>query len=98
MEESLPGGALPLPCPALPCRALPCLALLPLTPSQSAGRGVCTRDASPLRRNALRASQILELPWEERIKQLPRYKPIPGYDPGRRRIPILPLIPEKTAG
>jgi len=45
-----------------------------------------------------KASQILELPWEERIKQLPRYKPIPGYDPGRRRIPILPLIPERTAG
>jgi len=42
-----------------------------------------------------KATKTLELPWEERIKQLPRYKPIPGYDPGRRRIPVLPLIPEK---
>eukprot|EP00967_Tisochrysis_lutea_P090535 scaffold129604_cov39-Tisochrysis_lutea.AAC.1 len=26
-------------------------------------------------------SQLLAMPWTERIKELPRYKPIPGYDP-----------------
>ena len=27
------------------------------------------------------ASKLMNLPWEERIKELPRYKPIPGYSP-----------------
>lgn len=27
------------------------------------------------------ASKLMSLPWEERIKELPRYKPIPGYSP-----------------
>lgn len=40
------------------------------------------------------APQMLEVPWEERIKTLPRYKPIPGYDPGQRRVPLLPLTPQ----
>lgn len=44
-----------------------------------------------------KASSLLEVPWEERIKQLPRYKPIPGYVPGERRIPLLPIIPKKLA-
>jgi len=26
-------------------------------------------------------NRLLALPWAERIKELPRYKPIPGYDP-----------------
>lgn len=32
-------------------------------------------------------AKLLELPWEERIKLLPRYKPFEGYDPGVRRVP-----------
>ena len=27
------------------------------------------------------ASKLMNLPWEERIKELPRYKPMPGYSP-----------------
>ena len=26
-------------------------------------------------------NQLLALPWAERVKHLPRYKPLPGYDP-----------------
>jgi len=26
-------------------------------------------------------NQLMQQPWAERVKQLPRYKPIPGYDP-----------------
>ena len=26
------------------------------------------------------------MPWEERVKLLPRYEPLPGYEPGVRRI------------
>ena len=39
------------------------------------------------------AAKILEVPWEERIKLLPRYQPLPGYEPGTRRIPLLPITP-----
>lgn len=35
-----------------------------------------------------RAQKILSLPWEERVAQLPRYKPIEGYSPGVRRRPL----------
>lgn len=44
-----------------------------------------------------RASAILEVPWEERVKQLPKYQMVPGYEPGIRRIPKLPLIPKVEA-
>ena len=31
---------------------------------------------------------LLALPWEERVKQLPRYRPLPGYDPtGAQEMP-----------
>ena len=29
-----------------------------------------------------RAEAMLQVPWAERVAALPRYKPIPGYDPG----------------
>ncbi|KAL1515800.1 hypothetical protein AB1Y20_002416 [Prymnesium parvum] len=38
-----------------------------------------------------KAENLLSIPWEERVKSLPRYKPIPGYDPGTRRLPHLTL-------
>lgn len=31
-------------------------------------------------------SKLLDMPWEERVKLLPRYKPIEGYDPGVVRV------------
>jgi hypothetical protein len=30
---------------------------------------------------ASKLNRLLALPWAERIKELPRYKPMPGYDP-----------------
>jgi len=34
-----------------------------------------------------RATQkLLNMPWEERVKELPRYRPIPGYEAGERRV------------
>mmetsp|Transcript_8516 Transcript_8516/g.18561 ORF Transcript_8516/g.18561 Transcript_8516/m.18561 type:complete len:120 (-) Transcript_8516:417-776(-) len=27
------------------------------------------------------AQKLLSMPWKERIKRLPRYRPVPGYDP-----------------
>lgn len=33
-----------------------------------------------------KTQSLLSLPWEERVKQLPRFKPIPGYDPGEKRV------------
>merc|ERR1712194_722506 len=27
------------------------------------------------------ARKVLELPWEERVRHLPRYRPFPGYSP-----------------
>lgn len=39
------------------------------------------------------AAKILEVPWEERVAKLPRYKRPEGYVPGERRLPILPITP-----
>jgi len=33
-----------------------------------------------------KTAQIIDKPWEERIKDLPRYRPIPGYEPGEFRL------------
>lgn len=30
--------------------------------------------------------KMLDTPWEERVKDLPRYKPFPGYAPGVKRV------------
>ena len=32
-------------------------------------------------------ARMMELPWEERVQALPRYKRLDGYDPGVRRVP-----------
>lgn len=32
------------------------------------------------------ASKLMLMPWEERIKQLPRYVPPPEFEPGTRRL------------
>jgi len=39
------------------------------------------------------AAKMLAVPWEERVKDLPRYQPVPGYEPGERRIPLMPVTP-----
>ena len=33
-----------------------------------------------------RTARLLAKPWAERVKELPRYVPIPGYDPGHLRV------------
>lgn len=33
-----------------------------------------------------KTQRLLNMPWEDRIKELPRYKPIPGYEIGERRV------------
>ena len=38
-------------------------------------------------------AKLLSVPWEERVAELPRYKPIPGYEPGEPRVrPALALM------
>ena len=32
------------------------------------------------------AARLREIPWEERVASLPRYTPIPGYEPGSYRV------------
>lgn len=33
-----------------------------------------------------KTARTMELPWEERVQTLPRYRPVPGYEPGERRV------------
>ena len=33
-----------------------------------------------------KANDVLSVPWAERVKQLPRYNPLPGYEPGEARL------------
>ena len=34
-----------------------------------------------------KTQRLLDLPWEERVKALPRFKPVDGYEPGAHRVP-----------
>ena len=41
------------------------------------------------------AARLRAMPWEERVQQLPRYQPIPGYEPGDFRVRT-PLADERA--
>ena len=45
-----------------------------------------------------KAAEVLSVPWEERVAKLPNYVRPPGYEPGVRRIPLMPITPAEGQG